>query len=151
MSVAQLEVSSDLKRAGRRFGYGVAIAVNLAMLIGVQYILEWGWLAFLTDEFAGLVPWISFGLATTIVANLVYEFNDTPVVKSTGQLLANLISIFVTFEVYLVFPFDFSGSTFSWDVVMRVLLVLAMVGAGVGVLVEAVKLASNGSRQEERR
>ena len=150
MSVAQLEVSSDLKRAGRRFGYGVAIAVNLAMLIGVQYILEWGWLAFLTDEFAGLVPWISFGLATTIVANLVYEFNDTPVVKSTGQLLANLISIFVTSRILGVFPFDFSRSIFDWEVIVRVLLMLAMIGAGIGVLTEGSKLATSESRQERR-
>jgi hypothetical protein len=42
----------------------------------------------------------------------------------------------------LVFPFDFSGSTFNWEVVFRILLVMAMVGAGLGVLVEAVKLAS---------
>jgi hypothetical protein len=150
MSVTPVGISSDLKRAGRRFGYGVAIVVNAVLLIAVQNILDWGWLPFLTDDFADVVPWISLGLGTAIVANVVYEFNDTPFIKSTGQILVNLVSIFVTYEIYLVFPFDFSGSTFSWEVVMRVLLVLAMVGAGVGVLVEAVKLASSGSRHEER-
>ena len=150
MSATQLEVSPDLKRAGRRFGYGVAIAVNVALLVVVQYILEWGWLAFLTDEFADLVPWISFGLAATIVANVVYQLNDTAVVRSTGQILVNLISIFVTSRILAVFPFDFSLSIFDWEVIVRVLLVLAMVGAGIGVLTEGIRLAAGEPRQERR-
>jgi hypothetical protein len=148
--VTQIDVPPDLRRAGRRFGYGVAIAVNIAMLIVVQNILDWGWLPFLTDEFADVVPWVSLGLAATIVANLVYQFNDTPVVKSTGQILTNLISIFVTYQVFVAFPFDFSDSTFNWAVVIRILLVLAMAGAGIGVLVEAVKLASIEFQGERR-
>lgn len=150
MSTTQVEISPALKRAGRRFGYGVAVAINIAMLIVVQYILEWGWLPFLTDEFAGLVPWISLGLGATIVANLVYQFNDTPAINSTGQILVNLVSIFVTYQVFLVFPFDFSAFTFNWEVVARVLLILAMVGAGIGVLVEVIRLAT-GEPQQERR
>ena len=150
MSTMQIDVSPELKRAGRRFGHGVAVVINVAMLLAVQYILEWGWLPFLTDEFADVVPWISLGLAATIVANLVYQFNDTSVVKSSGQILVNLISFLVTYRIFLVFPFDFSGSTFNWEVVVRVLLVLAMVGAGLGVLAEVIKLAT-GEFQQERR
>jgi hypothetical protein len=150
MSVTHIDDPPDLKQAGRRFGYGVAITVNVAMLIVVQFILDWGWLPFLNDEFADLIPWISFGLVATILANLVYEFNDSAVVKSTGQILTNLVSIFVTYQVLLVFPFDFSGSTFDWEVVFRILLVIAMVGAGIGVLVEAVKLASSELQGERR-
>jgi hypothetical protein len=150
MSAIETQISRDLKKAGLRFGYGVAIAINVTLLVVVRYILDWGWLPFLTDEFADVVPWISFGLVATIVANLVYQFNDTRIIKSTGQILTNLISIFVTYQVYLVFPFDFSGSTFNWEVISRILLVLAMVGAGIGVLVEAVKLASSEFQQERR-
>lgn len=150
MSATETYASPDLRRAGRRFGYGVAIAINVALLILVQNILDWGTLAFLTDEFADVVPWISLGLAATILANLVYQFNDTRIIKSTGQILTNLISIFVTYQVLLVFPFDFSGSTFNWELMFRILLVLAMVGAGIGVVVEAVKLASSEFQQERR-
>lgn len=150
MSATGTYASPDLRRPGRRFGYGVAIAINVALLIFVQNILDWGTLAFLTDEFADVVPWISLGLAATILANLVYQFNDTRIIKSTGQILTNLISIFVTYQVLLVFPFDFSGSTFNWELMFRILLVLAMVGAGIGVVVEAVKLASSEFQQERR-
>jgi hypothetical protein len=142
MTVSHIEVSPKLTRAGRRFGYGVAVVINLVMLVGVQFILAWGWLPFLTDEFSTLVPWISLSLLVSILANLVYQFNDTPVVKSTGQIMTNLVSLFVTYQIFLVFPFDFSASQFDWTFVTRVMLILAMVGSGVGVLTEAVKLAS---------
>jgi hypothetical protein len=84
------------------------------------------------------------------VANLVYQFNDTTTVKSTGQILVNLISIFVTLQMLLVFPFDFSAYTFSWEIVVRVVLVLAMVGAGIGALTELIKLVS-GEPDKERK
>ncbi len=142
MTVSHLDVSPQVKLAGRRFGYGVAVIVNLVMLVAVQFILDWGWLPFLTDEFSTLVPWISLSLLVSIIANLVYQFNDTPVVKSTGQILSNLISLFVSYQIFLVFPFDFSAYDFNWTVVARVVLILAMVGSGVGMLTEAAKLAS---------
>jgi hypothetical protein len=138
----QLDVSPELKRVGRTFGYGVAAVINLVMLIVVQNILDWGWAPFLTDEFAQVVPWISLSLVASIVANLIYEFNDTRFVKSTGQILTNLISIFVTYQVLTVFPFDFSAYDFNWALIVRIVLILAMVGAGIGVLTEAVKLAA---------
>jgi hypothetical protein len=150
MSVRQIDISPELQQAGRRFGYGVAVVINVAMLIVVQQILGWGWLPFLTDEFAEVVPWISMSLIASIVANLVYQFNDTTTVKSTGQILVNLISIFVTLQMLLVFPFDFSAYTFSWEIVVRVVLVLAMVGAGIGALTELIKLVS-GEPDKERK
>ncbi len=143
MSTAHIEVPPALKRGGRRFGYGVAVAINVVMLVAVQHILDWGWLPFLTDQFARLVPWISFGLLVTIAANLVYTFDDGARVKSTGQIVVNLISISVTYQVLRIFPFDFSGTTFAWEVVVRVVLVLAMLGAGFGVLAEVIKLVSS--------
>lgn len=150
MSVAHIGLSPELKRTGRRFGYGVAIVINAAMLITVQYILDWGWLPFLTEEFAVLIPWISLSLIASILANFVYEFDDSQFVKSTGQILVNLISIFVTYQIYQVFPFDFSGSSFNWEVTTRVVLILAMVGAGIGVLTQTIKLAWSEPEHERR-
>lgn len=150
MTLAHIDVSPELRRTGRRFGYGVAVLVNLVMLVAVQFILDWGWLPFLTEEFRGLVPWITLSLLASIFANLVYQFNDTTFVKSTGQVLVNLISLFVTYQIFQVFPFDFSAYTFDWELVTRTLLILAMVGAGIGVLTEAVKLASAEPEREGR-
>lgn len=142
MSTAQIDFSPEVKRFGRRLGYSIAIGMNVVILIIVQNILDWGWLPFLTEDFADLVPWISFSLVVSIVANSVYLFNDTRVVKSVGQIGINLVSIFVTYQVFTVFPFDFTAYSFDWGLLMRIVLIVAMVGAGIGVLAEIYKLAS---------
>jgi hypothetical protein len=152
MSVAPMDISPELKSAGRRLGYAIAVVINVAGLIIVQNILDWGWLPFLTDEFVEVVPWISFSLVLSIVANLIYQFNDTPIVKSMGQILINLVGIFVTFQVWQVYPFDFSAYQFDWDLITRIVLILAIVGSGIGALTEAVKLVSGAddTRKEVR-
>lgn len=150
MSTMQIDVSPELKRAGRRVGYGVAVVINVAMLIAVQYVYDWGWLPFLTVEFNEVVPWISLSLMASILANLVYQFNDAPLPKSTGQILVNLISIVVSYQIFQIFPFDFSGYDFNWAIVVRIVLILAMVGAAIGTLTEAVNLASSGPEKGRR-
>ena len=78
MSTSYLEISDESKQAARRFSYVIAIVINVAMLVIVQNILEWGWPPFLTDEFAEVVPWISFSLIASIVVNVIYQFDDSP-------------------------------------------------------------------------
>lgn len=148
MSTAQIDFSPEVKRFGRRFGYSIAIGINVVLLVIVQNILDWGWLPFLTGEFAEVVPWISFSLAASIVANVIYLFNDGHLVKSLGQIGINLISLVVTYQIFTVFPFDFSAYSFDWELVTRIVLILAMVGTGIGALAEIAKLAS---RERETR
>lgn len=146
MSTTQIGMPPEVRRVGRQAGYGIAIAINVAALIVVLNILDWGWFSFLTDDFADVVPWIIVSLVASIAANLVYEFNDAPAVRSVGQILVNLITILVTAQILAVFPFDFSSFGFDWAIVVRVLLIVAIVGAGIGVFAEAAKLVSGGRR-----
>jgi hypothetical protein len=150
MSTTQFEVPPGVARFGRRTGYAIAVVVNLVALIVVQNILAWDVLPWLTDDFATVVPWISVSLVVSMAANLVYEFNDTRVVKSTMQIGVNLVSIVVASQVLRVFPFDFSAYSFDWNVVVRIVLILAMVGAGIGVITESMKLASKEAPTERR-
>lgn len=148
MSTTQIDFPSGVRRLGRQTGYAIAILINLGMLFVVRNVLEWDFLPWLTKGFAEVVPWVSFSLLASIVANLIYEINDARVVKSTGQIGVNLISIVVTYQVLKVFPFDFSSYGFDWGIVVRIVLILAMVGAGIGVVTETIALASNGSADE---
>ena len=151
MSTSHVQISLDSRKATRRVGYVISIAINVAMVFIVQNLLEWGWLPFLTDEFAEVVPWISFSLIASIVANIVYLIDDSPTVKSVGEFAVNLISSWVTYTVLIVFPFEFSGYQFDWEIVARVVLTLATVGAGIAALVEAIKLVSTLSRPKPER
>jgi hypothetical protein len=44
--------------------------------------------------------------------------------------------------MFQVFPFDFSGYQFDWEIVTRVVLILAIIGTAIAVVVETVKLAT---------
>lgn len=56
-----------------------------------------------------------------------------------------VVGLVATIAVWNVFPFDFTGQTFPWDTVLRVLLVAGMVGSVVAIVVALVRLA-RGSR-----
>lgn len=138
---SQIDVPTDLKTAGRRIGNAIGFVVNLVLLVFAQNILELGWLPFLTDEFETLVPWISFSLIVSMTMNAVYLVNDRPDIRSIGNIAINLITLVVTYQIWQVFPFDFSMYDFDWALVTRIILVLAMVGSGFGVIGEGWRLA----------
>ena len=45
---ASIDDRGDVSVATRRFGYAVAVAVTLVMLVVANSLLGWGWPAFLT-------------------------------------------------------------------------------------------------------
>lgn len=133
--------SPDVDRLGRVIGNGFAIAISLVLLFIVQNIVEWGWLPFLTEEFNDLVPLISFSLIVSMLTYAVFMFSDHPTLKSWGQILTNLISLYVTWQVLVVFPFSFDEGGFDWALAFRIVLIVAMVGIAASTIVEVVKLA----------
>ncbi|MFP3881309.1 MAG: hypothetical protein ACLFRT_00535 [Actinomycetota bacterium] len=150
MSTTHFQVPANVKQFGRRTGYAVTILFNLALLLVVINLLEWDVFPWLTDDFSTVVPWIGFSLVASIALNLAYLSQDSRPLRSFGQMVLNLIGIVVISQVFRVFPFDFSQYSFNWEVIARLLLALAMLGAGIGVITETVKLASREVRTEKR-
>lgn len=142
MTLTQTEIPVQLRRFEKRVGYGVALVINLVLLLVVQNIFDWGWLPFLTEEFATVVPWISFSLFVSAAANLIYVFSDRYPIKSVGQIGMNLVILLASYQIFQVYPFDFSAHDFNWGFVATALLILAMAGAGIGILTETHKLAT---------
>jgi hypothetical protein len=125
----------------RRSGYVIAIAVNVVMLYVVNNLLAWNILPFLTDDFGRVLWLIDISLLATIMVNFIYLAYDRSWFRSLGQIGLNLISLVVAVRMYQVFPFDFSGSTFDWTQIARVVIIFTILGTTIGALVEAVKLA----------
>jgi hypothetical protein len=67
------------------------------------------------------------------------------------------MSLAATARVWQVFPFDFSGYSFNWAPLVRVVLLVAMVGSGIGIAIQVgtlIRLAVRGGarhRDEVRR
>lgn len=149
MQTVEMPRTDELKRVGRRFGFGIAVVINAALLVVVQNLTSWDVLPFLTTEFDSVVPWISLSLIVGIVANFLYIINDDYRLRSVGDLVTNLVSLVVTWRVFQVFPFDFSAYEFDWDLVARIILVVAIVGTFAGAIAAVTRLA-RGRRDEEK-
>ena len=143
MPTTSIDVSPELRSSLQNASdMSSRIVVNLVMLFVVQNILEWGWLP-ICDRGVHRGGALDQLLADRVDCRQpLYQMDDSPAVKSLGQIVVNLISIQVSFVMLTVFPFDFSASQFDWEPVTRLVLILAIVGAGVGAIVEGVKLLS---------
>lgn len=126
-------------RAAKKVGYSITVLINLVILFVAHNLLDWGWPPFLTEEFAEVLPWITFSLLVTIAANIVYQFRDESPLRNVSEMFVNLVSLAVTARIFVTFPFEFSGYEFDWAIVARVTLILAMVGAGIGAITYLVK------------
>lgn len=127
--------------AARRFGYGVAIAMNVVGMVVVNNLLDWDWIPFLTDEFSKLLPIVNVSFAANIAANAAYMVHDSARFKSISQLGLNAISLVAIVRTLQVFPFDFTEHSFNWSLVARIVLIVGIVGTVAGSVVELVKLS----------
>jgi hypothetical protein len=137
MQESEITVS---KRTTRRIGYGVAIAVNAAMLVIANNVLAWGWFAWLTEDLNDVLPLINLSLVASIVANAAYLANDSPAFKGAMELVVNTISLIAAVRLLQVFPFDFTGYSSNWETLTRWILIVAIAGTGLALLVQLVRL-----------
>jgi hypothetical protein len=126
--------------AGRRFGYLLAAAINAVILYLVNGRPGWQALDFLTGDTNRVLGLLTFSLVVGIVVNLVYVGYDPPWLLAAGNLVTTAIGIAVLARIWQVFPFDFGDASFDWALLIRVLLVVGVGGAAIGVVVYTVSL-----------
>jgi hypothetical protein len=122
--------------------YGINIVFNAVFLVIVNNILEWGFLPWLTQDFSKLVWLFNISLTATIIANVIFFFFNADWFASLVKFFLNIIGLVLAVRMLQVFPFDFSGYTFDWAVIMRIGLILGIVGTAVGILVELIKFTA---------
>lgn len=125
-----------LKKDLKRPGYVAAILFNVVMLWVVNNLLAWH-VPFITESFVAVLPIMNASILATIVANAAFLAYDPRWFVHLTKVALNLISLAVTYILYVLYPFDFG----PWDAIARVALVLAMVAVCIAVVVELFKLA----------
>ncbi|WP_438855927.1 hypothetical protein [Agromyces sp. M3QZ16-3] len=124
--------------AARRFGFAVAVFVNLLLIYLGNVWPGWQVLPFLTAETAEVLPWINASLATGVLVNLIDLVFDRAWLKALGDVATTSVGLVATIRLWAVFPFDFGASTFPWEIVVRTLLILAIVGSAIGIVAAGV-------------
>jgi hypothetical protein len=127
-------------RASRRGGYLVSIAINGVLLYLLDAHPGWESMSFLTPATAQVIGLVNLTLWAGIVANGVYFMADPPPLRAAGDLVTLTIALVTMFRVLDVFPFAFHGSVAFVAVVARVVLIVGIVGASIGLLYSVVTL-----------
>ena len=106
--------------AARRAGYVVAVLVNAAILYAVNVWPGWQALPFLTDDVSLVLELVNASILVNVAANMVYVVADPHWLKALGDVLTTGVGLAALLQIWRVFPFDFSGNSFDWALVVRI-------------------------------
>jgi hypothetical protein len=126
--------------ATRRTGYAIAMFINAVMFYLINVSPGWQVLPFLTDDTHLVLGFINASIGAGIVANAVYLVQDPPWLKALGEAVTTGVGLAAMVRLWQVFPFDFGPASVDWAFVARVVLVVSIIGAAIGVLVHLGRL-----------
>jgi len=128
----------------RRVGYVVAVLVNAAVLYAVNVWPGWQALPFLTEDMRLVLGLVNASMLVSIVANMVVA--DPRWLKALGDIVTTAVGIAALVRMWQVFPFDFSGSSFDWALVVRVAMGVAIGGSAIALVVAFVSFVKSVGR-----
>lgn len=121
--------------ASRRVGYVIAVLINAAMLYAVNRWPGWDAVSFLTADTERVLGFVNASILVSLVANVVYLVRDPRWLKALGDGVVAAVGVASSVRVWQVFPFDVSS---GWELVLRILLGIAIVGGAIAVVVGLV-------------
>ncbi len=83
---------------------------------------------------------LNLSLIVGVIANVLFVIVDRVWLKALGDLITVSIGVVVLARLWQVFPFDFSGSTIDWALVLRVVLAVSIGAALIAIIVQLVVL-----------
>jgi hypothetical protein len=135
-------------------GYVASAVLNAVMLWVMNQLPVWKPF-FLLDSYSEVLWAINMSLIVQIILNLVLIFFHPLFFHHLIQTVFSLVSIIALLWIVQVFPLDFSSRLGDWfNVLFRVVLIVALVGTLIGGITHFVKfiraLFRGEPRDEER-
>ena len=130
----------------RRVGCVVAVLVNAAVLYAVNVWPGWQALPFLTEDMQLVLGLVNASMLVSIVANMASFVADPRWLKALGDIVTTAVGIAALVRMWQVFPFDFSGSSFDWALVVRVAMGVAIGGSAIALVVAFVSFVKSVGR-----
>lgn len=124
----------------RRLGYTIAVLVNAVMLYAVNVWPGWQAVPFLTADTATVIPLVNASILVSLVINAAYVLHDPAWVRALGDLATSAVGLVAIVRLWQVFPFDFGGASFDWELVTRWVLGLGIAGSAIAIVVALVSL-----------
>ncbi|MDH3299402.1 MAG: hypothetical protein OES24_02740 [Acidimicrobiia bacterium] len=127
-------------RAVSSFGHLVAIGVNLVLLYIVRNLGEWNLLSFLTEDYDRVVGPLSLSIIATIVGRALRIVLPG---RRIGLLIDGVVTAFgfyALLRIFQIFPLEFDPDGFRWDLLVRFVLVVGLLGSAIGVLVTPLRM-----------
>jgi hypothetical protein len=137
-----MTVKAEARRpqvGARRIGYAVAVLVNVALLYTINAWPGWEAVPFLTEVLRLVTGLVNASIVVNLVANVIFLAWDPLWVKALGDLLTTSVGLAALVRIWQVFPVDFGTSSVDWELVARIVMIVAMVGSAIGI---AAALAS---------
>ena len=122
----------------RRFGYALAIAINVAFIFLINEWPGWSSVPFLTNDAEVVIPILNAALVISMVVNAVYLIADPRWLRALGDAVTAAVSFILTIVTLRVFPFDFSDYSFDWTMLVQIMLGVGLIGCLVGVIANLV-------------
>lgn len=132
-------MTESSSRAGRRAGYVVAVLLNAALLVLVNGWPGWQAVPFLTASTVLVLPAVNASVAVNLAANLVYLVTDPGWVKALGDAVTTGVGLVALWRVWTVWPLAFGPGPVDWDLVARVVMLVAIVGSAIAIVVALVR------------
>lgn len=141
---SEKEVSPSTKsRPGRISGYIINIAINAAMLYVASNLLRWE-AQFILPSWSDVLGVIKFSFWLNIAAYATFIFYDGRGYYYLARTAMDAVSLYVTYRLIVVFPFDFDGFYHQkWlNDVFPYLLWLCLFGLAIAMIVRTVRLVA---------
>lgn len=124
-----------------RVGHAAGVLLAVGGLWVANNLLRWDILPFLTDDFDRVLPLINLSLVVNLVVSAIRLVHPRVWLVAATELVTLVAGLPALVRMWRVFPFDIRGRRIPWELGLRVLLVVAMVGTVLGFLAGVVRLA----------
>jgi hypothetical protein len=142
----------ESRRIRRSGDYAGAMIGNIIALVLFNLYPLWRPLTagVVTDRWEAILWAVDLSLLLQIGGNFILVFRRPRWLRHLLEIAFSATGLLSAAVFFAVFPLDFSPLVGAWlDTLMRVLLVLGMAGAAIGVVVGLVRLLTSFAHPEE--
>jgi len=118
----------------------VAIIVNVILFYIVNNLLSWNF-SFITSSFQDVLWIFNISICATIIANIIFLAYHPGWFRSLAKIVLNILSFYVCYYLFTIFPFIFSQTAYT--IVVKMIIIMGMVALLIISLVEVLRLIVN--------